>query len=272
VAYSNFKPTVWSKYIQHELEKFLVFADITNRKFEGEAGEGKTVKIIGAHRPTVGTYTPGSNISAAETPADSSIMLAIDQYKYTHFMVDDVDKAQAVEGLMQAYMEESVRALAENADTYIASLASGATYASTSAAITTATAAKKAINDGLAQLYANGVQVQDGITIVLPAWLYVLFRDSMTIDLTNNEAMVRKGIVGQYAGATVKLSNNVYNDSTDDYSMILTKNAIAYASGIEKTEAYRPDLQFTDAVKTLHTYGAKIIRPAELYVIKARKA
>lgn len=272
MAYNNFKPTIWSKYIQHALPEFLVFGDITNRKFEGEAGLGKTVKIIGAQRPTVGTYTPGSNIAAAETPADSSVIMAIDQYKYTHFLVDDVDKAQSVEGLMQAYMEESVRALANNADEYIAGLAAGATHASTSAAITTATAAKKAINDGLADLYSRNVQVQDGITIVLPAWMYVLFRDSMTIDLTNNEAMMRKGIVGQYAGANVKLSNNLYNDSTDDYAMLMTKNAIAYASGIEKTEAYRPDLQFSDAVKALHTYGAKIVRPAELYVIKGRKA
>ena len=46
MSYANFKPTVWSKYIQHELPKFTVFKQDCDFKFEGEAGHGKRVKIL----------------------------------------------------------------------------------------------------------------------------------------------------------------------------------------------------------------------------------
>ena len=43
------------------------------------------------------------------------------------------------------------------------------------------------------------------------------------------------------------------------------------ASAIDKVEAYRPQNLFSDAVKGLNLYGAKVIRPKELYVLKAHK-
>lgn len=272
MAYENFKPTIWSKYIQHELEKFTVMQEDCNTQFQGEVGLGKTVKIIGVGRPTVRTYTPGSNINAAETPPDNSIFLQIDQYKYTHFIVDDVDEAQSQEGLMQAYMEESTRALAENRDSYIAGLAASSKQKSTQQSITTAAQAKTAIDTGLSALYEKGVTAKDGISITLPPWLYVLFRSALTTDLSDNVEMLKKGIVGTYSGATIKMSNNLAKASGYDLAMFRTKKAIAFAGGIEKTEAYRPDLQFADAVKVLDCFGAKIVRPNELYVLVAKNS
>jgi hypothetical protein len=270
MAYDNFKSIVWSKYIQHELEKITVLQEDCNTRFKGEAGLGKTVKIIGVERPTVGTYVPGADIASAETPPDNSIFLNIDQYKYTHFLVDDIDEAQSQEGLMQAYMKESTAALAEARDSYIASLASGASLASTSAQITTTTDARKAVDDALVTLWDNGVKISDNVVITISPWFYALLKNALTAELSANVDMIQKGILGTYNGAVVKMSNNLYNDGTDDYMMVRTKGAIAFASGIEKTEAYRPDKQFADAVKVLDCYGAKLVRPKELYVIKAR--
>ena len=62
MSYANFKPTVWSKYIQHELPKFTVFKQDCDYKFEGEAGQGKRVKILNVGRPTVKKYKPGKPI------------------------------------------------------------------------------------------------------------------------------------------------------------------------------------------------------------------
>jgi len=275
MAYSNFKPTIWSKYVQHELEKITVLQQLCNTKFQGEVGMGKKVKIIGVGRPTVGTYVPGTDISSAETPADNSIFLDIDQYKYTHFIVDDVDRAQSMDGLMQAYMEESTRALAQNRDSYIAGLAASLTGGGVSASTSANSPAKAraAIDTALGTLYENGVRIgTDRVTIVLPTWLYIHFRGSLTAELTSNADMLKRGIVGQYSGAEVKLSNNLYNDQTDDYAMIMTDKAIAFAGGISRTEAYRPDRQFADAVKVLDTFGAKVVRPKEIYVLKAHNS
>jgi len=53
--------------------------------------------------------------------------------------------------------------------------------------------------------------------------------------------------------------------------MVRTGRAIAFAGAIDQVEAYRPETLFSDAMKGLNVYGAKIVRPKELQVIKAHK-
>ncbi len=270
MAYANFKPLVWSKHIQHELEKFCVLAEDCDYRFEGEAKRGNQIKILGVSRPTIGDYA-GNDIGAPEDIADSSQYLMIDQAKYFNFKVDDVDKAQSVDGLMAALMEESTRALAEKRDTFIATLAAGAGSFSTSLQITTSAAAKAAVDTAFVTLWNSGVSLKDEVIITITLWFYSLFKNSLTEMLTDNVNLVKKGIVGLYNGASVKMSNNLYNDGTDDYMMIRTKKAIAFAGQIDETEAYRPEGLFADAVKGLDVYGGKVVRPKEIYVIKGRK-
>ena len=71
-------------------------------------------------------------------------------------------------------------------------------------------------------------------------WFYSLFKNSLTEILTNNVDMVERGIFGMYNGAFVKMSNNIYKDGDADCIAVMTKDAIAYADGIEEVEAYRP--------------------------------
>jgi len=47
--------------------------------------------------------------------------------------------------------------------------------------------------------------------------------------------------------------------------------AISYAEQINKVEAYRPEKRFADAVKGLHLYGAKLVRPSAIAVLTANK-
>ncbi len=272
MAYSNFKPTIWSKYIQTELERDCILVSSCNTQFQGEVGEGKRVKIIGAALPSVGTYTPGTNINAAETPADTSVYLDINQYKYVHFIVDDVDEAQSVEGLMQTYMKGAKEQLARTRDTYVAGLAASAPYASASTSTNTADEALAAVDAALVNLRKNDVPIGANVVIEVTPWFYSNFRSKLIALGTDNMDLIRQGVVGVYDGALVKMSNSLYNDTTDDYLMVRTKDAIAFAGGISKVEAYRPDLQFGDAIKMLDTFGAKIVRPKELYVIKAHNS
>ena len=272
MAYDNFKPTVWSTKIQTELEKFCILLESCNREFQGEVGEGKRVKIIGATRPTAKIYIPGTVIDSAETPQETAIYLDINQYRYTHFMVDDVDEAQSMPGVMEALMKGSAEQLAEERDTYIASLAANATHISASSSGNSADEAKALVDAAFVQLWTNGVKINSDVVIELTPWFYSQFKDKMTALYTANVDMLKSGIVGMYNGAQVKISNNLYNDGTDDYMMVRTNKAIAFAGGISNVEAYRPDLLFSDAIKALDTFGAKIVRPKELYVIKAHNS
>ena len=271
MAYSNFKAKIWSKQIQIDMEKLMVFKEICNTKFQGDAGCGKTVKILGITKPTVKDYIPGTAIDGAETPADTSMELAIDQYKYSNFLVDDVDDAQSDVEIMKSLMKGSAQQHAEVADAYIAKLVSGAKTVKGSVAITTPQQAKDAIDNAFIALWGEGVKTGRDTYIVVSPWFYLLFKNSLTEILTDNVDMVERGIFGMYNGAYVKLSNNLYNDGTDDHIVVMTKDAIAYADGIEEVEAYRPQDSFSDAVKVLHTFGAKVVRPEQMVCMKVHK-
>lgn len=274
MSYANFKETIWSKYIQHEKEKLLTFKPDCDFKFEGEAKQGKQVKILGVGRPTIKKYVPGTEIDGIETPEDNAIYLNIDQYDYFNYGVDNIDKAQSKEGLMEALAEETTRGLAEAEDRFLAKVAAtGAAEdgISDSTAITTGANAKKAIDNAFEYLWNHGVTTKDKVTMYLPPWFYVLFQDKLVELKTQNDSLLAKGVLGLYNSANVKMSNQLHNDGTDDHIIIKTSKAIACCNGIDKLEAYSPEKSFMDAVKGLNTYGAKVIRPKELYVIKAHK-
>lgn len=271
MAYQNFKQTFWSKHIQHELKKRAILADFCNTEFTGEAKYGNQVKILGVGRPSIGNYE-GTDIGTPETVNDSSVFLPIDKAKYFNFMVDDVDKAQSVPGLMESLMEEATLAMALQIDSDIAEIAgknAGTTSGSTE--IKTAAAAKTAIDAGILKLRENDVQIGDDVVMEISPFVYQLLKDRyIELDTANSE-MMKKGIVGYYDNVRVRVSNNLYNDNTNDYCLIRTKKAVAYVNQIDKVEPYRPEGLFSDAIKGLNVYGAKVVRPKELYVILAHK-
>ena len=78
--------------------------------------------------------------------------------------------------------------------------------------------------------------------------------------------------LGKAAGFTVLQSHNVPNTSGAKYKIIAGHQiAISYAEQINKVEAYRPEKRFADAVKGLHLYGAKLVRPGAIAVLTADK-
>lgn len=270
MAYGNFKQVFWSKFIQHELEKKAILLDNCWRQFEGEVQHGRSVKILGVGRPTIGDYT-GASIGAPETIADTSVMMTIDKARFFNFMVDDVDKAQSQQGLMEALMQEATLAMALDIDSYIATKALDAGKVAASKQINTSALAKEAIDDGILWLRENDVQIGDTVIAEIPPFLYELFKDKIVTLDTNNSNIIKKGIVGTYDGINIRVSNNLYKVGDDWHMMIRTPKAIAFASQIQKTEAYRPDQLFSDAVKGLNVYGAKAVRPKELYAAKVKK-
>lgn len=274
MAYNNFKATIWSKTIELELAPLMIFRDVVNTKYKGLVGKGKTVKILGLANPTIKDYVPGTDIDAPETPEDTSTELKIDQFKYFNVEVDDVDDAQADVDTMKALCKGGATGLAAKADAYIASLVVNCHEDNlvASQAVTTEKAAKAVVDKLFELLWNKGVNTANGnVYICVSPWFYTLFKNSLTELLTNNVDMVKKGILGMYNGAYVKMSNQIFNDGTDDYISVMTKDAIAFADGIEETEAYRPHKSFSDAVKSLYTYGAKVARPEQLATAKVHK-
>jgi hypothetical protein len=264
MAYANFKPTIWSKHIQHELKKFTIFEDGCNYQFKGEIGKGKTVNILGVARPTIGNYT-GADIGAPETQEGIKQTLLIDQAKFFNFMVDDIDEAQSIEGLMPALMEEATRAMAETRDQFIAAtVAANTDCGVVNQAITSKATAKTAVDKALTTLWNEGVSQKDKVTIYLTPEAYMYLADYIVETKTQNDGLVANGILGKYMGANVKMSNNF----ADGTMFVMTDKATAFAGCIESVEPYRPQGLFSDAVKGLNTFGCKVVRPKELVLIK----
>lgn len=266
----NFKPTFWSKYCQTELAKDLVVANWCDYKFEGEIKYGERVKIVGAVRPTIGTYVPGTDITI-EKLADNAQYLDIDYADYFGFEVDDVDKAQSTPGYLDVQFDEAKKALAEAEDAKVAEVAAlGALNAmkSSSIDISGATSPLDTIDAGLIKLYKNNVSTKEELAADLNAEHITLIRSKLQNLFTDNVEYIKKGAIGKYNNVLLRLSNNLYNDNTDDYELIRTKKAVAVANQIDKVETCRKEKGFASIIKGLNVYGVKVVRPKELYVIK----
>ena len=273
MSYNNFKPTFWSKHIQVELERLCTLADWCNTKFEGQAKRGEQVKILGLGIPTIGDYVPGTEIAPPEEVESNFCYLKIDNAKYFNISIDDVDKAQTIDGIMEKNLENAAREFANIRDKYVGSLAVEAENKADAGTISKAADAKKAIDAAILKLRENDVPTNMEVVIELPWFMYNIFKDNLIELKTNNDKLLERGIISMYDGCYVRPSNNLHVDGEGNYyCMVRTHDAIAFASGIDKVEAYRPHNGFEDAVKGLNTFGAKIVRQKELSVFTVKKS
>jgi hypothetical protein len=246
---------------------------VINRDYEGEIAEsGDTVRITSISDPTIGTYVPNSTVIAPEELTDAQRTLSVDQNKYYAFKVDNVDKRQAKGDILTEAMSRAAYKLADTQDQYIASLYTGIQAAnvlgSTGAPIDIHTTPTDAYDKVLVPLRTRlakaNAPTQGRYLVASPEMMASLLLDSRFIKA--NEAgtpdALRNGLVGRAAGFTIFESNNTPNPSGDTQVVQAGVNsAITFADQIAETEAYRPEAGFSDAIKGLSVYGAKLVRP-----------
>lgn len=279
MAVQYFQPEIWSARLLSSLKKATVFAGpgIVNRNYEGDIRDaGDTVRITSISRPTIGTYTKGSTTVSPETLTDAQRSLLIDQAKYFAFEVDDIDYRQSADGgaLMNEAADESAYGLADTADQYIAGLYSGITNTISTTAITDAAKAVKGLVDLKVKLDEANVPSANRY-VVVPPWYHGLLLQSdlfVRVDASGSDQALRQGFVGMAFGFDVYVSNNCVVITGDDYAVQAgVPEAITFAEQIVKVEAFRPQDAFSDAMKGLHVYGAKLVRPDGAAVLTASK-
>ena len=281
MSVTNFIPTIWSARLLRHLDKKHVYANLLNRDYEGEIKNfGDTVKINQIGDVEIKDYTKNTDIDAPEELSGDQLTLTIDQAKYFNFGVDDVDNAQTNPKLMDKAMQRAGYGVNDVTDRYAANLlyinaASDNTLGSDDSPIVpTAEDAYDALVD-LATLLTEADVPMDGRWTVIPAWYHgLLLKDKRFVGngTDYNKAILEGGEVGVAAGFRVSLSNNVPNTTGTKYKIIAgTNEAGSYAEQILKTEAYRPEKRFSDAIKGLHVYGAKILQPKCVAVLTANR-
>lgn len=276
MSYSNFVPTVWAAAIQRELSRRMVFAEDCNKQYEGTVSRmGDTVKILGVGKPNILKQTGGSiQLEDPEAVEDTSVALLINHVAYFNYMVDDIDKRQAVGGLMDALSAESSEGLANAIDEDIAALADlkEAPKLYTSTTSVTADNVLDVMDAGVQKLLENDVAADAKIVATVPPWFLTILRKAYARLDTDNSDMLKNGRVGRYNNVIIKMSNNVSPITGGGSNIMMrTQRAIAHCCPMTHTEPYRPEKRFSDAVKGYVLYGQKIVRPKELVILNVKQ-
>ena len=282
MAIDNFIPQIWANRILENLNAAHVFADRLNRDYEGDIkAAGDSVRINSIGRVTISDYVKNGAITAPETLQGSDMVLEITQAKYFNFEIDDIDKWQQKPKLMDAATRETAWSMADAVDTYLAGvLQAGSTNNVTGgggAVLTIGTAALETnayvalVNAGVA-LTEQNVPTR-GRWAVIPPWMEgMLLKDDRFVSYGTvaNRDDLKNGNIGRAAGFDIFVSNNLSSlagAGVNYYIQTGVNESATYAEQIDDTEAFRPEGSFSDALKGLHLYGAKVTRPYGLCYI-----
>lgn len=285
MSVDNFIPEIWESALLVQLRKQLVFAgpDVVNHDYEGSIQDaGDTVHIISPGDVTVSTYNGTLTYEDIDT-ADQ--VLVVDQQKYFAKKFGDIDRAQAANsgGLVAETMSQAAYRLSDTADQYVASFYTQISAGNVLTAVTqlggaspTADALGEAAYDLLVDL---GVQLDEanvpseGRYVVVPPWYHGALRKAHAFinmeKAGDGGAALRNGMVGRAAGFDILKSNNCAQPSPGSTYVIQagTPMAISFANQITKTEAMRDPDSFSDLMRGLHVYGAKVTYPDGLAAV-----
>jgi len=266
------------------LEKSLVCgqANVCNRLYQGEVREaGNTVKIASIGDVDVDDYVKDSDIADPVALTDSQQTLLIDQQKYFNFYVDSIDRAQQNVDVLDEAMRHAAWKLRDIADTYIAGLIDTAVTAGNKIG-STVTPEVPTKDNAYEYLVDLGVLLDEanvpleGRFVVVPAWYHgLLLKDDRFVNTGSraSDRALANGEVGEAAGFSILKSNNVPNSAGTQYKILAGHRiATAYVEQVVDIKTYQPEKRFGDAVKGLHVYGAKVVRPTALACLIANKS
>ncbi|MGB7925579.1 MAG: hypothetical protein WCF57_20240 [Pyrinomonadaceae bacterium] len=283
MSVDSFIPSVWAAGLLAGLHKNLVFAQpgVVNTDYEGEITKmGDVVKINFIGDITVFDVERGTDIPDPEELDTAATSLAIDQAKGFNFSVDNVDKVQARGDLIEKAMGEASYGVRDKADSSIAGLYVDAAAANligddTTPIVPTSDTAYDYLVDLSVKLDEANVP-SGGRWAAVPPWYHGLLLKDKRFVATGTAAgdeTRRNGEVGEAAGFMILKSNNIRHTSGTKYKIMAGyPGAISYADQIVGVYAFKPEKRFSDAVKGLHVYGRKVVRPQGLAVLTANKS
>ena len=287
MSINNFIPQIWSARVTVHLDNAHVYGQpgVINRDYEGEISEaGDTVYINSIGDPTIFNYTKNTDMPVPETLTDARVTLLIDQAKGFNFQVDDVDRAQTRPDVMDPAMARAAYKLSDIADLYVGGKmvagalagnnlgSDGTPLVPTLGTWTDPLNIYNILVDASTKLNQSNAP-REGRFAIIPPWVEGLLRkDQRFIGAAGtggpNEVSLN-GVIGKAAGFNILVSNNVPLGvgSPTRYKLVYGHSmAMTFAEQINKTEAYRPERRFGDAVKGLNLYGGGVTVPGALGV------
>jgi N4-gp56 family major capsid protein len=145
----------------------------------------------------------------------------------------------------------------------------------TPGAAATADAAYKIVLALKLKLDKSKVPAAGRFLVVSPEFYSLILQDTRFIyaNQYGSTQPIQNGEVGSILGFSVMVSLNLPQGTAGTLpavsNFVVAGHSIAttYAEQINKVEAYRPQDSFGDAIKGLHLYGGKVVRPEALAVM-----
>jgi hypothetical protein len=279
LSINNFKPEIWSAQLLVALRNALVYAQpqLVNRNYEGEiSSHGQSVHITTIGDPTIFDYAAGDTLNYEDVET-AGTDLVITEGKAFAFKIDDVDKAQALLNPMAQMAQNAAYGLRDKADAFVANLYTGVsaanTIGSTGSPIDIHTSNLDAYSKVLVPLRTKlnraNVPSEGRYVVGSPEFIGAMLNDDRFVraDASGTTEGLRNGFVGRAAGFDILESNNTPNPSGDTQVIQAGyPGAITYAEQILETEALRLQATIADAIRGLHVYGAKLLRPTGIAV------
>lgn len=271
----NFNPQVWSQKLNVKFYAQLCLMDICNTDWEGDIkGQGASVLIRNIPTVDVNDYVIGQDMSFQDI-LDEKIELLINNAKYFNVKIDDIDTTQQDIKLMN---QLTVNA-GKNMKTAIEKHVFGSVYADAGNSIATLTMDKNNVLDWIVDagviMEENNLPLEDRWLIIPPkAGGMIQKSDLKNTSLTGDDKSVLRsgmtnGRLGEVAGITLYISNQLAKAGTTYQCLAGHKSAVTYASQIVKVRHVVPTGQFAEAVQGLNVYGFKTVAPAGLISMPA---
>lgn len=288
MSFQKFKPEVWSAKFMEDLDMKLVFKENCNHSYEGDARKpGDGVRILGLGDVEISAWHDGK-LHQLDDPQEvngNSIYMPINEIRYFHYVVGDLDQAQAQggSGLLGKYQSKAKDRMAEQIDSFIAKMHVGqceTAFASNTAISVdgssgNATPILDAIDEAYLKLLERNVSRDTKVTLTAPPWFIMMLKRAYVELDTDNSTMIKNGRVGRYGGIELKESNNVFHateSSKDVYHIQLkTDEALAFVNPYTHNEGYRPDKAFEDCVKGYTLFDGMVVQPKQIIDLNVYK-
>lgn len=237
---------------------------LASQEYTGEvSGKGSTVKVVRLNHVELSDYAPGTPIDASSI-SDTSVLLTLDQAKYFNLMIDDTWAVSGAGNYLASLAADASVTIAHQLDLAVANTAF--TGAGVTDGLGTSGSGLDVSSAGEAYTYLLKMRTSladagPDRTAVIPSDYVALLLEDPRFVAANNE-VVRNGVIGRAAGFNI-IESNVLADATSESKIFAVAHdgAVALAVSINSVERYRPQDQFSDAMKGLVVYGSQVIRP-----------
>jgi hypothetical protein len=288
MAYTNFKPEVWSESVLMARDRKIIAVQNSWRQFEGDIKKyGDRVHITGLTGATIKDIPSTGVLDDPEVITDDGMELIIDQRKYFNFKVDDIDQLQSDVQVRGSITSKTGNFYAVKQDSLVYGLvvsaaAAGGLTVDGYTVTTDKTNILSVLSNAIAMVQSND---GDGTFMEVHPYVFQLLQQAITAIQMPNDQLIQNGLKGMLWDNKVFMSANipVTTDATGAtaatpgatgaiyHCIVRTQEAIAFAEQKALSmEACRQEKGFADVIKGFGLYGAKIVRPTELVDVKIK--